>query len=243
MPKLEVNDNFFKNWSPDMAYVLGLITADGCLIKHKNGHRSLDITLKDKRLLEDIKKLLNSEHKIGKKTRGYRLQIKNKTLYNDLYSLGLTPRKSKTIRFPAVPPKYLSDFVRGYFDGDGSVCVWKEKRWKNSLQIRTTFVCGSLPFLKSLKTNLSEYGELDKGKIWGGNKSNRAAYELHYGINDSLRLFNFIYKPQSFPYLSRKKQKFEFFIKSKNNFPSARVAVNNLCQRQSFFNVVARISY
>ena len=221
MPKLEINDNF-SEIGHGYGLCFGLITADGCLIEHKNGLRSLDITLKIK-IIKDIKKLLTAGHKIRKKNKGYRLQIKNKTLYKDLLNLGLTPRKSRTIKFPSIPIKYLSDFVRGYFDGDGSVCVWKEKRWKNSLQIRTTFVCASLPFLKSLKTKLSEYGKLDKGKIWGGGKNNRAAYELHYGISDSLRLFNFIYKPQSLPYLQRKKQKFNFFIETKYNSQFARV--------------------
>lgn len=74
-----------------MAYVLGLIFADGCLLEHKNGHHGLDITSKNKDLLLSIKSRMQSGHKIGQKTRGWHLQIRNAKIYKDLLALGLTP--------------------------------------------------------------------------------------------------------------------------------------------------------
>lgn len=96
-----------------MAYVLGLIFADGCLLEHKNGDHGLDITSKNKDLLLSIKSRMQSGHKIGQKTRGWHLQIRNVKIYKDLLALGLTPRKSKTILFPKVPKVYMADFIRG----------------------------------------------------------------------------------------------------------------------------------
>lgn len=34
---LHINENFFSSWSPEMAYVLGLLMTDGCLSRVKNG--------------------------------------------------------------------------------------------------------------------------------------------------------------------------------------------------------------
>ncbi|MDD2689857.1 MAG: hypothetical protein PHT41_06895 [Candidatus Omnitrophica bacterium] len=103
MPKPKVNSYFFNNWSPAMAYLLGFIFADGCLVEHKNGYHGLDITSKDVDHLRLIKSRLKAEHKIGKKERGYRIQIRNRQIYNDLIRFGLTPRKSERIRFPEIP--------------------------------------------------------------------------------------------------------------------------------------------
>jgi len=132
MPKLKVNANFFNTWSPGMAYILGFIFADGCLVEHKNGYHGLDITSKDLQLLKLIKEQLKAEHKIAKKERGYHIQIRNRNIYNNLIKLGLIPRKSKIIEFPKLPKRYFSHFVRGLFDGDGSVVIWQEPRWKHT---------------------------------------------------------------------------------------------------------------
>lgn len=196
-----------------MAYIFGFIAADGCLIEYKNGYHGIDITSKDIELLKGIKDEMSSEHKIGKKERGYRLQIRNKTIYSDLLNLGLTPRKSKSITFPKVPRKFLHDFIRGCFDGDGSVFMWRDPRWRHSLQIRTTFSSGSYPFLNDLKKQLCRFAGLQKGAVY----KNPRIYELHYGIQDSLWLYRFMYSSNNgVLYLKRKKEKFELFNKLKN---------------------------
>jgi hypothetical protein len=33
----KVNQDFFKKWSPEMAYILGFFTADGSMAKNKRG--------------------------------------------------------------------------------------------------------------------------------------------------------------------------------------------------------------
>ncbi len=32
-PRLGLNENYFKNWSPTMAYILGFVLSDGCIVK------------------------------------------------------------------------------------------------------------------------------------------------------------------------------------------------------------------
>jgi hypothetical protein len=191
-----------------MAYILGIITTDGCLVEHKNGFHGLDITSKDRELLDRIKLIMHAEHKIGKKTRGYRLQIRNRILYNDLLRLGLTPRKTKTKIFPNIPKQYLADFVRGCFDGDGSVFIWKEPRWNHTWQIRTVFSSGSIEFIRQLRQILYENVGLGKGYLELGRK----VIQVKYAIADSLTLYRFMYSIDCDLYLKRKKEIFEAFF-------------------------------
>jgi hypothetical protein len=67
MPLPKANSNFFKQWSGDMAYILGFIVTDGCLIASKT---CLNITNKNKKILSRIAKSMGSNHKIGTKLRG-----------------------------------------------------------------------------------------------------------------------------------------------------------------------------
>lgn len=55
--KHNVNENYFDNWSPNIAYILGFITADGY-----NSYRGLEITVnvKDISVLEFIRNEIGS---------------------------------------------------------------------------------------------------------------------------------------------------------------------------------------
>jgi len=107
-------------------YLVGLITADGCL--YKDG-RHIEITSKEYAFLETIKSELGFKNRIGIKYSGikkryYRIQLANKRFYNFLLSVGLMPRKSLIISKIQVPQAYFNDFLRGVIDGDGSIKCW-----------------------------------------------------------------------------------------------------------------------
>jgi len=119
-----LNQDFFKTWSSEMAYVLGFFVADGNMIKNKRGAHFIAFYRTDKDIIEKIKFLLKSSHKISAKDRrienpkwklAYQLQIGSKEVFDDLTKLGMTPNKSLTIRMPKVPIQFLSHFLRGYF--------------------------------------------------------------------------------------------------------------------------------
>jgi hypothetical protein len=218
MPRPKANSNFFKTWSADMAYVLGFVVTDGCLVEHDNGYNTLNITNKYKYILKDMLRVMGSNHKISVKPRGgvpnllyFQMQIRDKSIYTDLLNLGITPRKSKTIRAPSVPSEFFGDFVRGCFDGDGSVIVWRDPRWKHSWQMRTVFTSGSWDFLKDLQKRLHKEFELSNGSMQDFGR----AYSLCYSIADSIKLYQFMYREtcNNFLHLKYKLKKFKFFKK------------------------------
>ncbi|OGZ98629.1 MAG: hypothetical protein A3C07_00020 [Candidatus Sungbacteria bacterium RIFCSPHIGHO2_02_FULL_47_11] len=209
--------DFFKTWSGEMAYVLGFFAADGNMIKNQRGGHFIAFYNNDRTLLVNVRTVLGSNHKIGKRTykistraTGYQLQLGSKEMFADLIRLGLTPRKSKRMKLPAIPDELFRHFVRGYFDGDG--CVYfkkhyikarKKKRWIFSAR----FTAGSRMFLDSLHEQLHVHG-LMKGFVIS--KSKNSGSDLVFSHRDSVALFHLMYDtmPDSGLYLVRKFKKF-----------------------------------
>ena len=112
-------------WSPDIAYVVGLITTDGCLSPDR---RHIDFTSNDRSQIENVKKCLGLKNRIVKKYSGFtkkfsslHIQFGDVTLYRWLISIGLMPNKSKRIKSLKIPDKLFFDFLRGHMDGDGTI--------------------------------------------------------------------------------------------------------------------------
>lgn len=212
-----VNQNFFKTWTPNMAYVLGFFTADGSMYRTNRSTHFIEFQITDKELLEKIRKAFGSNHKITVRKRDprwktiYRLQIGSKQIFNDLLRRGLYPNKSRTIRLPKVPKKYFSHFLRGYFDGDGCIHIgryWRKDRKKWKTQITMNFTSGSRMLLKDLLFTLIPYV---KGERLG--KKTRG-YELVFSRHDSVALFNLMYHNISTGiFLKRKLKTFQKALK------------------------------
>jgi len=195
-------------WSRDFAYVVGLITADGCL--SKDG-RHIDFTSKDFEQVENFKKILNLSVKIGLKHVGGhpkvdypRIQFGNIKLYKFLLSIGLHPHKSKTIKEVLVPDKYFADFLRGYFDGDGCSYSYWDKRWRSSFMLYIGFASASTDYLKWVKTKISELYN-----IHGTIKGKGSSSQLMYAKNSSILLAGKMYYSDTVVCLNRKRFKLE----------------------------------
>jgi intein-encoded DNA endonuclease-like protein len=167
----KLNQNFFESWTPQMAYVLGYFAADGCMYKNKRGACFIEFKSIDKTLLEKVRLLLGSDHKISKKVYPpdsnysvlYRLQIGSKYIYNSLLKLGFSQAKSNIMLMPNVPVDLFSHFVRGYFDGDGHVSICKYQRagrTGKSVTIISGFTSGSKKFLSKLQILLKKYARI-----------------------------------------------------------------------------------
>jgi intein/homing endonuclease len=211
------NEDFFKTWTRDMAYVLGFFAADGSMYRTKRGGYYIDFEITDLALLRLIRNILESQNKISVRKRNvrwktiYRLQIGSRHMFGDLAALGFTQSKSLILRFPPfIPPLYLSDFIRGYFDGDGCVHFgkyWRKDREEWKLQLSVNFTSGSKKFLEDLWSAL-------RPVVHGGHITKKArGYELVFGQHDAVALFHFMYNNGSELFLRRKYQKFQFAFK------------------------------
>lgn len=171
-----VDVDFFKTWTPEMAYVLGYFSADGAMYVNSLGARYINFVSTDYDLLKKIKAILNARHEIKlKRAKNNRwrkccwLQIGSKGLFNDLIELGLTPNKEFTLMLPAVPRPFCRHFVRGYFDGDGCVShghyARKNRDGKATFYLLTRFIGTSKPFLEVLWRRLSQEAGINGGSV------------------------------------------------------------------------------
>ncbi len=150
----DINEDFFSNWSPEMAWVLGILFTDGFVRPFSISLWSMDIEL-----LEKVKNLLNSLNPIGITTQSYdkskhiyRFAFYRQKMMEDLNRLGMHQRKSLNMTFPDVPQEYMRHFVRGCWDGDGSIY------FEEPAKIRASYTCGSLKFIERLVQELYKIG-------------------------------------------------------------------------------------
>lgn len=215
----KVNKDFFKKWSPEMAYVLGFFAADGCITVNSRGGEYFVIQISDLDLLKKIKKILESDHKITKRFHlkyssvFFRIQIGSKEICNDLRKLGFSENKTHHIVVPKIPSNYIGDFIRGYFDGDGNIWqgeVHKERKTSHRV-LQLAFTSGSYNFLKQLKMLLGKIlktnGCLVVSKI-------KAYCRLQFSTKDALKIYDFMYNTDITSLcLKRKKKQFDINIK------------------------------
>lgn len=177
-------------WSAEFAYVIGLIAADGNL---SPDGRHITFTSKDLELAVLFKQYLKHEGKIGKKSRGgdgekkyFVVQLGDVVFYKFLLSIGLTPKKSKTINKLKIPQKYFYDFLRGCIDGDGSIgsFIHPESRLP---QFKVRIVSASKLFLEWVRSMTIKDGIKGFFTIANG------VYVLVFAKGDSTKLLNLVY--------------------------------------------------
>jgi hypothetical protein len=205
-----VDESFFKTWTPAMAWVLGVIYTDGCLHKRSGAVGSVSIAQKEPELLMKVLVLMKSNAKIAfSPKRGiagalYEFRIHNAGTYADLQRLGLTPTKSLTLQFPDIPPDYVRHFIRGCWDGDGSVYFEKE-----DLKPCASYVSGSKDFIERLVGHLVNLGLPDR-TIHTSGRSENPSYYFRYTGGQCAKLYRVLYDHvDSSMYLSRKHDAFK----------------------------------
>ena len=179
-----------------MAYILGLWFADGCIY----GGKMFDITLhaRDKYILKRIAEQLNYEGNIQDYVdrQAARINFSCVVIYNDIVNLGGIENKSLTIKFPNIPEEFLPDFIRGYFDGDGSIMRLKNNR------LNSAITSGSKDFLDSMLKILKDKAGVEGGSYDPSSKS------IRFGKRDTIRIGDYMYKNNPELFLLRKREKF-----------------------------------
>ena len=195
-----------ETWSPNLAYAVGLIATDGYL---GNDGLLIDLTSKDKEQLENFSKCVGVNFTIGRKHNGQgkeclRIQFKNKTFYNFLLLIGLTPKKSLTMGKLGIPEKYFFDFLRGCFDGDGCFYSYWDPRWRSSHMFYVEFVSASEKHIFWLREELKRCIHVI-GHIT--NKKDSSFFQLKYAKREALEIIKNMYYNPRVVCLSRKKEK------------------------------------
>jgi len=194
----DTDENFFKKWTNESSYALGWMFSDGNVAKDRRTF-GFHLHKKDIKILKILKELMNSKHKIFLYGNAAEFRIHSKKMCGDLISLGCMPNKTFKIKFPKkLPKKYLNHFIRGYFDGDGSISF----NYPNAIKIK---IVGNKQFIEGfrkkvvemIKTNMPKMKKM--GKIW----------QIEFYGDNARKFCSWIYKDCDNLFLERKYKRFE----------------------------------
>lgn len=190
-PRYEVNERFFDHWNPPMAWVLGLLMSSGYLVG-RNATVRWGTT--DVELVQSIRTCLESNHRIVSVTPGpchfgdkpiYFLSISRMRMRAAIDALLPVRRQAERTRLPDVPQDVLWHFVRGYFEGHGSIYLLPD-----GLRVR---VSGNAALLEDLRMRLRASGVEAPGLL-DRQMSCRDSYALVLRGHRAFRLVDLLYR-------------------------------------------------
>lgn len=228
--KITYNQNKFLNLYPETVYWYGFLYADGCLIKNSSTkYLQIQLNNKDKDMLErfveyfeiegtQIRNCLTSATN-SKKTFNHCkvcFSIDNE-IENMISNFGIVQRKTLKSFTPNIIDDQeilIRNFIRGYFDGDGGVCLYKKKnghgnKYSEALSISWL---GCYDLLIWLQNKFSKYlNESKLGKI--GKRT--SIYGFFWGRQELiLKFYKWIYDDNY--YMKRKHDKIMLFLIKKD---------------------------
>lgn len=224
---MNYNREFITIDTQEKAYILGLIYSDGYVSKSKKTNSyfiGIGLHKNDSYLVDTIRQLFPFLKTVNDKSKPNMslLRSTNSLFAKDLIELGVLTKKSlinkDRVRFPKIPKGLYKDFIRGIFDGDGSICFNKT----NSLNSRRVyFVNNNNVFTRQLKFILFKNGinmkftEIPLSKPVFINRKlvtfNGPTYTLHCQSKFNIdKLYEFMYTNSTIS-MVRKKEIFETY--------------------------------
>jgi hypothetical protein len=195
---ISFDESYFSKDTESSFYWAGFLAADGCLQhvnmksgKRKNGTQSYSdsyivrISQNDKEHLELFKKHIGADQRklterkyLNRKENtvkiNYNLSLRSEIMYQDLHRFGIVEKKSYNLTMPdwLCNHNLVHHYIRGYFDGDGSIFFSGTKP--------TIDIVGTFDFLKSVRSVLLRDIEFESNVrivrnhtarlVWGGSK-------------------------------------------------------------------------
>ncbi len=220
------NYDVFENENAISYYLLGAFITDGCIIYNKNSCvYKASIVSKDKDWLKTIRDIICPEKILykNKKSKAYTLVISNKRICEWFIKHGCGTRKSLTVKFPKVPKKYLRDFIRGCWDGDGCLCIYTSKE-RSSQRIYSYLASASRDFIRIFFETIQNKGincSMHKMKLCNSKINDRQIlaknhlYKVHLSDFATIQLINFMYYENCLC-MQRKFQKSKEILISRN---------------------------
>jgi hypothetical protein len=200
MRKYNLNEYFFDELTENSSYWLGFLFADGSVRMKDGKSGELRLKLKDtdkshiEKFLKDIECEKPIKCGIDNKSKYCSVTVYSNLLINRLFNLGCVNNKTQKIRLPKLDESLIPHFIRGYFDGDGSIS--KVKNRPNSFSVT---ICSNHKFNNDI-INLLGFGKEYKYENYSIIKINR--------IIDIMNFRDYIYK-NAVTLLDRKLTKFK----------------------------------
>ena len=211
----ECDESFFKTIDSEAkAYWLGVMFADGNVSLNRSNTGQLFISSIDKEWINQFKKDIHFTGNLLKETHNHyhrdiwKLHITSDRLFHDLCKHGCVPCKSNIIQFPIIKESLVHHFIRGYFDGDGTVSISKYLSLKDYTTLKSGFCSGSRIFLERLIQYIPTRSKTVK--YYG------SVYTVSYSVKDSYILYNYMYSDATV-FLERKKKKFEQYSEERRS--------------------------
>ncbi|GEA17487.1 hypothetical protein [Moorella sp. E306M] len=205
--RLFFNEKYFSgDLTPESAYWLGFIQADGCInIKPRCQSLTITVALKDINHLRQFLFDINA----NKPPRCYEKPVARSTcelvssqLVGDLMRLGIKPNKTELGTFPIIDDGLANHYLRGVFDGDGNIYIRPDRKLDPTIS-----VAGSRAFAEwMLNLVRSSVG------ILGGTITKHVKRDIWYvrfsGRNQVLLIYQWLYNNAT-RWLERKRRVFE----------------------------------
>ncbi len=203
--KYGLNHNYFDNIdSEHKAYILGFLYADGNVSQNKY-YITIDLSYDDVNMLDYISNQIYNEQppyfirEINNK-KYCKLQISSKHMANKLVELGCVPNKTDVLKFPnekIISQDLQRHFIRGYFDGDGSITF----RNNNPM----IYIIGNKDVLEKMQVVLKDNNVIESNIVL-----DRKYYRLQItGLRGAYWFYCFMYDDINSYYYKRKKDRFD----------------------------------
>jgi hypothetical protein len=194
------NTHIFDTWTEESAYILGFWFADGSICNESNGkhrYKRWVIDNTDEQIALGIAEIMDCPINIQAKNRRkpcFRVRVRSDRLFDHCFSLVGSTKKSHTpLSFPDVPDAHLKHFVRGFFDGDGSIFLksYVNRLDKPTSELQTSFSAASYTgnYLEELKQQIREQVPVKDKKI----VRHRNMHKLTFCQKDSVYLCEWMY--------------------------------------------------
>lgn len=191
--------------SKEFSYFLGLCASDGNI--HQYTIR-IELQRRDEEVLNKIGEWGNS---LGwgcsvlpsKEGKYIKLSINSKILVGVLNQYGIVPAKSKIIRL--INPDHPAQYLRGYFDGNGSITLRR-----NGIEL--TFHSGSELFVHDINELIHSSLKIDLKTV----NRHDSIWRITYYGNEAIRLADYLWK-EPILCISRKYNSYLSFTKKRSS--------------------------
>jgi hypothetical protein len=218
--KHKFDERFFEIIDCELkAYLLGFIMADGCVSMTNSKYNkvpnrlTVNISDTDREILVMLRNAIKSndiniETRIPKNTYSdhpmSRLVVNSQKMCSDLSKYGIVERKTGKECIPDnIPKELVRHFIRGFFDGDGTVFHI------NSGKQRTVGFTSNNKMLQQIKQLFqSELKLISVMTLFKDAHNNQKVYDVRiHTSSDITKIYDYFYKDASY-YLKRKFDKF-----------------------------------